>query len=196
MVGVGLLMLANVQSLLTKVFEIFEEERRNEHLSRIPLGFYKEVANYIKNTRNGFDKNGKSVSSRIIAQEREMLAGMATRILEMRVKKIISGSSENEGLNLTPEEKYIVDPLATSMRRLSKVGRAVGYGRCAFLETITEKTGPKYSAVRFLKPSPPTMGVDLARYGPFKKEDITFLPVENVKAMLKQGIVQELDIEI
>lgn len=191
-----LLMLTNVQSLLTEVFEIFEEERRNELLVRIPPSLYKEVANYIKNTRNGFDNNGKSISSRIIAREREMLAGMATRILEMRVKKIINGLNENEGLSLTPEEKYIVEPLTTSMKRLSKVGRAVGYGRCAFLETITEKTGPKYAAVRFLKPSPATMGVDLARYGPFKKEDVTFLPVENVKAMLKQDMVQELDIEI
>lgn len=189
-------MLANVQSLLTKVFEIFEEERENEQLIRIPPGFYKEVANYIKNTRNGSDNNGKSISSRIIAQEREMLAGMATRILEMRVEKIKNGLNENEGLSLTPEEKYIVEPLTTSMKRLTKVGRAVEDGRCAFLETITEKTGPKYAAVRFLKPSPPTMGVDLARYGPFKKEDVTFLPLENVKAMLKQGMVQELDIEI
>ena len=184
------------QSLLVKVFEIFEEERRSEQLSRIPQTLYKDVANYIKNTRNGSDNNGKSVVSRITAQEREMLAGMAARILEIRIKKIVSGLAEFDAPSLTPEEKYIVEPLITSTKRLAKVGKAVEYGRCAYLETITEKTGPRYTAVRFLKQAPPTMGADLARYGPFRKEDVTFLPVENVKALLKQGVVQELDIEI
>lgn len=183
------------QSLLVKVFEVFEEERKSDQLTRLPLTLYRDVANYIKNTRNGFDNNGKSVFSKIVAQEREMLAGMVARILELRVKKIMNGLSDFDGLSIPPEEKYIVEPLITAMKRLSKVDKAIGYGRCAFLENISEKTGHKYAAVRFLKPSPPTMGADLARYGPFRTEDITFLPVENVKVLLKQGIVQELDIE-
>lgn len=183
------------QSLLVKVFEIFEEERRNEQLSRIPQTLYKDVANYIKNTHNGSNNNGKSVVSRITAQEREMLAGMASRILEIRIRKILNGLAEFDTPNLTPEEKYIVEPLVASIKRLAKVGKAIGYGRCAYLETITEKTGPRYTAVRFLKQAPATMGTDIVRYGPFRKEDITFLPVENVRALLKQGIVQELDIE-
>jgi len=183
------------QSILVKVFEIFEEERRSEQLTRIPLTLYRDVANYVKNTRNGFDNNGKSVYSKIVGQEREMLSSITQRILELRVKKITNGLAEFDGLNIPPEEKYIVEPLVTAMKRLSKVGKAVGNGGCAFLETVSEKTGHKYSAVRFLKPSPPTMGADLARYGPFRTEDITFLPIENVKVLLKQGIVQELDIE-
>lgn len=183
------------QSILVKVFEIFEEERRSERLTKIPLTLYRDVANYVKNTRNGFDNNGKSVYSQIVSQEREMLASITKRILELRVKKITNGLTEFDGLNIPPEEKYIVEPLVTAMKRLSKVGKAVGQGGCAFLETISEKTGHRYSAVRFLKPSPPTMGADLARYGPFRTEDITFLPIENVKVLLKQGIVQELDIE-
>ena len=183
------------QSILVRVFEIFEEERRSEQLTRIPLTLYRDVANYVKNTRNGFDNNGKTVYSKIVGQEREMISAIAQRILEMRVKKITNGLAEFDGLNVPPEEKYIIEPLVAAMKRLSKVGKAVGHGGCAFLESVSEKTGHKYSAVRFLKPSPPTMGANLARYGPFRTEDITFLPIENVKVLLKQGIVQELDIE-
>jgi DNA replication factor GINS len=183
------------QSILIKVFEIFEEERRSEQLTKIPLTLYKDIANYIKNTRNGFDNNGKSIHSKIVGEEREMLGDITQRILEFRVKKIVNGLADFDVLNLPAEEKYIIEPLVTATKRLSKIGKAVSSGGCAFLETVSEKTTHKYSAVRFLKPSPTTMGADLARYGPFRAEDITFLPIENVKVLLKQGIVQELDIE-
>ncbi|MBM3897616.1 MAG: DNA replication complex GINS family protein [Thaumarchaeota archaeon] len=181
---------------MVKIFEIFEEERRSEQLTKIPLTLYKDIANYIKNTRNGFDNNGKSIYSKVVNQEREMLADIIQRILELRVNKIIDGLADFDALNIPTEEKYIIEPLVTATKRLSKVGKAVSNGGCAFLEAISEKTSHKYSAVRFLKSSPPTMGADLARYGPFRAEDITFLPIENVKVLLKQGIVQELDIEI
>ena len=35
-----------------------------------------------------------------------------------------------------------------------------------------------------------------SKYGPFKKEDVSILPLDNAKPLLKQGITQELDLEL
>ncbi|MEE8186869.1 MAG: hypothetical protein V3T99_04305 [Nitrososphaerales archaeon] len=183
--------------ILNKVHKIFEKERGGSQLDSLPPTLYREVADYIKKTRNGSEKEGQSTRELIASEERKLLARITTRLLQLRVRKIIRGlKEEGESPALTPEEKYIIEPLITSAKRALRLERAIVDGRTSFLETIMEKATSKYSTVRFLSDAPSTVGVDLVNYGPFLAEDVALLPMENVRPLVIQGIVQELDIEI
>lgn len=164
-------------------------------LTSIPPTLYRDVANYIKTTKNGSDKDAKSTTDLIISEERRLLSSLITRLLQLRVNKILlSLNSGSNGPTLTPEEKYIIEPLIISSKRTSKLEKAIGDGRTSFLETIIEKSTLKYSTIRFLKDSPSMVGTDLLKYGPFIKEDVAILPMENIRLLAKQDVVQELDI--
>lgn len=184
-------------SILLKVYEIFEGERESNQLTSVPPSLYRDVANYIKSMRNGSEKEGKSATEMVVQGEIALLSKIVIRLMRLRVKKILQSlETESNGPALTAEEKYIIDPLITSAKRASRLEKAIGSGRTSFLETITEKSVAKYVTVRFLKDTPSTVGVDLQKYGPFMKEDIAVLPAENVRPLVRQKTVQELDIDV
>ncbi|MEM3104434.1 MAG: hypothetical protein QXD69_02895, partial [Candidatus Bathyarchaeia archaeon] len=71
------------------------------------------------------------------------------------------------------------------------------------LEDILNGREPKISIqdlknrivlVRFLKESPAIVGVDLKTYGPFKPEDIAYIPEENAEILEKRGLATRVKI--
>ena len=51
-----------------------------------------------------------------------------------------------------------------------------------------------YTLLRFLKETPPLVGVDLINYGPFLKEDIAFLPINNAKILINEKFAEKIEI--
>ena len=51
-----------------------------------------------------------------------------------------------------------------------------------------------YKLIKFLKEAPPLVGIDLINYGPFEKEDIAFLPFENVKILIYEKFAEKIDL--
>jgi len=49
--------------------------------------------------------------------------------------------------------------------------------------------------VRFLKPLPAIMGVDMKAYGPFDPEDVANIPRQNAVNLIRRGIAKLVDIE-
>ena len=49
--------------------------------------------------------------------------------------------------------------------------------------------------LRFLKPLPAIMGIDLKAYGPFDAEDVASIPRENALNLIRRGIAKEVEIE-
>jgi DNA replication initiation complex subunit (GINS family) len=52
-----------------------------------------------------------------------------------------------------------------------------------------------YTLVRFLKSTPPLVGVDLISYGPFEKEDIANLPQKNAKILIIEKFAEKIEIQ-
>ena len=52
----------------------------------------------------------------------------------------------------------------------------------------------KYILVRFLKKTPPLVGIDLLNYGPFERQDIANLPLKNAKILLNEKIAEKIEI--
>ncbi|MFX1304706.1 MAG: hypothetical protein ACFE9X_15235, partial [Promethearchaeota archaeon] len=51
-----------------------------------------------------------------------------------------------------------------------------------------------YTLIRFLKKTPPLVGVDLINYGPFEKEDIANLPQKNAKILIYEKFAEEIEL--
>ncbi len=133
----------------------------------------------------------------MVKRERDIVVKLASRLLELRLEKISANIGEEaNGMYLTPEEKYLIEPSATSRKRLFKISRAIIRGQTAVLRNVSDLISSKYVVVRFLQPTSSMIGIDLAKYGPFKKEDVAVIPLDNAKPLLRQGIVQEVDLEL
>jgi DNA replication initiation complex subunit (GINS family) len=48
--------------------------------------------------------------------------------------------------------------------------------------------------LRFLKKTPPLVGIDLLNYGPFEKEDIAFIPSQNANILIFEKFAEEVKV--
>ncbi|MGQ9468602.1 MAG: DNA replication complex subunit Gins51 [Nitrososphaerales archaeon] len=180
------------ESILNRVYELIELESKSDKPVKIPEDFYKEVATYIKKMLNGIDQNERSIVSNLALKERELIERLIDRLIELRIKK---ASYLNDVDNLTPEERYIIEPLSQSDKRWKKVSGAIKKGQPSKLDAIFEELSSRYVAVRFLQPTPSIIGIDLRKYGPFNKDDVAIIPSENAKPLIKQNMVSEIWID-
>ncbi|MFX1361346.1 MAG: hypothetical protein ACFE8T_13495 [Promethearchaeota archaeon] len=51
-----------------------------------------------------------------------------------------------------------------------------------------------YTLIRFLKKTPPLVGIDLLNYGPFEENDIANLPYKNALILINEKFAEQLDI--
>lgn len=58
---------------------------------------------------------------------------------------------------------------------------------------VSDEEKFNYTLIRFLKKTPPLVGVDLINYGPFEKEDIANLPQENAKILIYEKFAEEIE---
>ncbi len=183
--------------IINKIYNLIDDELASEKLNKIPKSTYYDIANYIKATSNLADEEEHNLIVTLIRRERDILTKLAIRLLEIRLAKISNHIHEEaNGLNLTPEEKYLIEPTSRSTKRFNKVSLALNHGHTSVLSKISELISSKYVVVKFNKSSSSFIGIDLAKYGPFKKEDVAVLPLDNAKPLLKQDIIQELDLEL
>lgn len=61
-------------------------------------------------------------------------------------------------------------------------------------EKIKEEIDYNYTLIRFLKKTPPLVGIDLLNYGPFEENDIANLPYKNALILINEKFAQQIDI--
>jgi DNA replication factor GINS len=177
------------ESILNRIYQLIELESKSDKLEKIPKNFYKEVVTHMKKMLNGIDQNEKSVVSNLALKERELIESLTNRLIELRIKK---ASHLEDTDNLISEERYIIEPLSLFNKRWKKVGLAIKRGQFSKLDAISEELSSRFTMVRFLQTSPPIMGIDVRKYGPFNKEDVAIIPSENAEPLIKQKIVSEV----
>jgi DNA replication initiation complex subunit (GINS family) len=183
-----------MDSLADKVNRLLEDENRSKELLKINPNTYKDVAAHIKTIRSESSEREKNLISELSLAERRILFNISRRLIELRISKFRS-DPESDVANLTPEERYIAEPLIQSRKRSDRIGQAILNGQIAELERVSEMIRVKYVIVRFSQHYAAISGTDLATYGPFEPEDVAILPLENAKSLAKSGIVAKNWIE-
>lgn len=177
-----------VNSLLERLLQMLEEEQRSPKLNRVPPSLYHEVASRLKALR-AQAKGGQALPHQVANRESALIHRLATRLLDIRLAKFHGGGDEGQ---LTPEERYLSEPVQLARRRRERLSNALRLGQSAVLEAVVAHVAAQYTLVRFREATPALVGTDLAHYGPFEKEDVALLPTENVKPLVKQGVATEI----
>ena len=183
-----------METLPDKLNRLLEDEIRSEEILKINPNTFRDITAHIKSIRAESSERDGSLSSEISHAERTILFSITKRLIELRIAKFRQ-DPEADVTNLTPEERFIVEPLVQSRKRTERVGQAILNGQLSELEHMGEAVRQKYVIARFLQPYTAISGTDLSAYGPFEPEDIAVLPLENAKNLAKVGVISDKWIE-
>lgn len=203
-------------TVLDELVNLLVKEVQIPTLQSLPFDTYQKVAVNLQDLQA---YSYESLERKIRDTMVELISSANTFLLEIRQQKIMdqqnTGSSSGSSLSslspaaspstskdaidyskLTEEEKYILDAAMEFDKRKSEISSAVSRGRPKLLESISKQIRSKSIVVRFLKPIEQFMGVDMKKYGPFQKEDVAILPIENARALMETKHVMEVNIKL
>lgn len=177
-----------------ELYRAWRAERETVDIQALPKDFYARLSDYMKKMREErrmLDK--KTLRAKLMEREFRNARKLAKRLLSLRREKFLDGAKAGKSVPkdyLTEEEERLyagISPFAESSQALFK---DVSRGRSP---SVKQEKKAKRTVVRFLQEIPAIVGSDMKTYGPFKPEDIATLPVENAKALIKQGVAEEVE---
>jgi DNA replication factor GINS len=188
------------------VYDLLLKESQHPTLQSIPLDTYQEIATALSRLKGQvYEGLEAAIRDRMV----ELISQSTALLFERRLQKIAeqqeltpfqqfvssSNSSQiSDHSRLTDEEKYILDAERDYTKRKDYVLMAALSGRAKVLESISSKVRSKQVFVRFLKPVEQFIGIDMNKYGPFHKEDVAKLPLENARSLIDNGEAIEVNL--
>jgi DNA replication factor GINS len=193
-----------LKDLFKKLYEDWKRERENPSLQDLDDDYYPSMASYASKLREQnrmLDKT--SVRGKIMTQEMDYVEKMLKDLLHIRLTKIIQTEMEGTPLvtaNLLPDEREFHSDIRRSIGSFNDMARNIILGRLDRAEPRVQKSTPSedfgYKVLRFLKPVPAIMGVDMKTYGPFNPEDVASLPEENAENLIRRGFAKVVEIQL
>lgn len=177
-----------------ELYEAWRKERESVEIQALPKDFYARLTDYMRKMREErrmLDK--KTVRARLMEREFKNAKNLVEKLRQLRCEKSLNEVKAGKAVpkdRLTEEEERLyagISPFAESYQALFK---DVSRGRSPRVKPGKKTKG---MVVRFLQEIPAIVGSDMKTYGPFKPEDIATLPVENAKALIKQGVAEEVE---
>ena len=181
------------KELLSQLYDIFKLETSTKALCEIPTNLYKDISSFMEQTQTD-NPNSESTKDALIYEQRKILSTLTLRLLEIRIHKTSLLKHDEYSSLLTSEEQYILEPLIKFNKRNLEIIKSIEEGNYNFLESLKD-TQSKYTTVKFLNDTPSMVGNDLVKYGPFVKEEIATIPLENANILIKQNIAKELNVK-
>ncbi|MFQ6086241.1 MAG: hypothetical protein ACE5OY_08300 [Candidatus Bathyarchaeia archaeon] len=175
-----------------KLFEFWLKEKTSKDLQEVPQDLYRLIGEYatrISKVGRMLDKN--SVEAHLLRHEEEEAERLARELLEIRQEKILESAIRGKIVPadlFTPEEREFYEKLKDAVARQKNL-RDMLKGP---IDNV-EKAGGR--VVLFTRDVPAIVGVDLRKYGPFKPEDVAYLPAESAETLVKRGVAREVDVK-
>jgi DNA replication factor GINS len=201
------------QNELISINEVFSILKKEIQLTggpqAIPTNFYQNIANVISKLKNNAiekeedndnEKNIKIMGEKISGQIKNNLLDLylksVTLLFVYRCRKIFNIDKKTnetfEYSNLTDEEKYVFYGNRDVENRINIVINTLFEGKPKTLEKIVSSINEYCTIVRFLDIMEQFVGINMNKYGPFKKEDIAILPFENARSIIENNKAIEI----
>jgi len=170
--------------------EAWKREFHNQELIPLKQDFFKEIASYVKRLREASrNLDAKSLKAIIIEEESQRLNQLLVQLLDRRMQKLWTQTEAPQAVMLESPESQTYKEVTDLARHYQKLKDALLQGREPSTKPGSD-TGP--ILIRFVKDVPSIIGVDLKTHGPFIKEDIAKLPIENAESLIRQGAAVEI----
>jgi DNA replication initiation complex subunit (GINS family) len=181
--------------MYNELFDIWKLEIEKEELGKLPSDFFSRMAEFVRLQREGGRMLEKrATKSNLLNKELRNTKRMIHQLVRMRYRKVVRKLAKGDALPvelLTPEERTIYSTVPPFAEAVGSLANDVLRGQ---LPAMRIEVTHMRAALRFLKEVPAIMGADMKSYGPFKVEDISTLPVENVKILVKQGLAEKVEV--
>jgi DNA replication factor GINS len=202
------------QTAYMSIEEIFNTLKREIQLTSGPQSiqptFYQNVAimiyklknNPIEKKEEGEEntkmekENVDKISCQIKNNLLDLFIKSVTLLFIYRCKKTFNIDKIRETFdysNLTDEEKYVFYGNREREHRINIILNMLFEGKPKTLEKIVSSINQNYVVLRFLDSLEQFVGINMNKYGPFKKDDVAILPFENARSIIENNKAIEIN---
>lgn len=183
------------------ILELLKKETQIPKIQAISPDIYRKIAQIIRDLSiQKYEDLELHVHHELI----KLLTLSTKSLFELRIRKLLEDSngqhlsypsllSSDDYSKLTDEEKFIFEEERKVSQRKELIIQSLIDGNVNNLDTISRIIRSKMIIIRFLESTDQFMGVDMAKYGPFIKEDIAILPFENARSLIERKIAIEIN---
>ena len=181
------------------IMELLKKETQIPKIQSISPDIYKKIAQLIKELSiQKYEDLELDVHHELI----RMLVLSTKSLIELRTRKVFEISNGNfssislstdDYSKLTDEEKYIFEEERKLLQRKDLIKQSLIDGNVNNLDSISRIMRSKMIIIRFMESMDQFMGVDMAKYGPFIKEDVAILPFENARSLIERKVAVEIN---
>ena len=181
------------------IMELLRKETQIPKIQGISPDIYKKIAQLIKELSiQKYEDLELDVHHELI----RLLVQSTKSLIELRIRKLSENSNGNlsstslstdDYSKLTDEEKYIFEEERKVSQRKNLIKQSLIDGNVNNLDSISRIIRSKMIIIRFLESTDQFMGVDMAKYGPFIKEDVAILPFENARSLIERKVAVEIN---
>ena len=181
------------------IMELLKKETQIAKIQGISPDVYKKIAQLIKELSiQKYEDLELDVHHELI----RLLVLSTKSLIELRTRKLLENSNGNlsslslstdDYSKLTDEEKYIFEEERKVSQRKDLIKQSLIDGNVNNLDSISRIIRSKMIIIRFLESTDQFMGVDMAKYGPFIKEDVAILPFENARSLIERKVAVEIN---
>jgi DNA replication factor GINS len=181
------------------IMELLKKETQIPKIQGISPDIYKKIAQLIKELSiQKYEDLELDVHHELI----RLLVLSTKSLIELRTRKLLENSTGNlsstslstdDYSKLTDEEKYIFEEERKVAQRKNLIKQSLIDGNVNNLDSISRIIRSKMIIIRFLESMDQFMGVDMAKYGPFIKEDVAILPFENARSLIERKVAVEIN---
>ena len=140
--------------------------------------------------------NREKISDQIKNNLLDLFIISVTLLFIYRCKKTFNIDKTKETFdysNLTDEERYVFYGNREREHRISIVLNTLFEGKPKTLEKIVSSINENCIILRFLDSMEQFVGVNMNKYGPFKKDDVAILPFENARSIIENNKAIEIE---
>jgi len=181
------------------IMELLKKETQIPKIQAISPDIYRKIAQLIKElSTQKYEDLELDVHRELI----KLIVLSTKSMIELRTRKLLENSNANlaypslssdDYSKLTDEEKYIFEEERKVSQRKDLIIQSLINGNVNNLDSISRIIRSKMIIIRFLEATDQFMGVDMARYGPFIKEDVAILPFENARSLIERKAAVEIN---
>jgi len=182
------------------ILELLKKETQIPKIQGLSSDVYRKIALLIKELSiQKYEDLELEVHNEFI----RLLILSTKSLIELRTHKLLENSyakhlrypslSTDDYSKLTDEEKYIFEEERKVSQRKDLIVQSLINGNVNNLESISRIIRSKMIIIRFLESTDQFMGVDMAKYGPFIKEDVAILPFENARSLIERKVAVEIN---
>lgn len=182
------------------ILELLKKETQIPKIQAVSPDIYRKIAQIIRDLSiQKYEDLELDIHHELI----KLLTLSTKSLFELRIRKLLENSngqhlsypsllSSDDYSKLTDEEKFIFEEERKVSQRKELIIQSLIDGNVNNLDTISRIIRSKMIIIRFLESTDQFMGVDMAKYGPFIKEDIAILPFENARSLIERKIAIEI----